>query len=135
MKTLTIHRVAHHEDGTFGVILDDGTPFAVTVEPEWKDNQANISCIPSGVYVCERVNSPRWGDTFTVLDVPGRSYIRFHRGNTEDSTEGCICVAEEFGTLNHKTAVLRSNHEGKGIQEFFQRTEGLDRFQLVVLAP
>ena len=49
MKTLTIKRIAEIEDGTFGVILDGDTPFAVTLERNWLDNQANVSCIPAGI--------------------------------------------------------------------------------------
>ena len=46
--------------------------------------------------------------TFEVLDVPNRSGILFHMGNTVDDTKGCILVASYYGVLNSLPAVLHS---------------------------
>ena len=45
---LTLKRVAENEDGTFGVLIHNNVPFCLTIEPEWKNNMKNISCIPEG---------------------------------------------------------------------------------------
>ncbi len=124
-----IRRIAYTDDGTFGVIFKEDVPFALTVEKEWKDNAPYISCIPNGTYVCKRVNSPKFGNTFEVTQVAGRTHILFHKGNTEDDLHGCIAVGEEFGTLNGKTAVLRS---GKGFAEFMQNLTGKVEFELEI---
>lgn len=128
MHCVTIKRVSETEDGTFGVIFDGTVPFALTLEDEWNDNAVGVSCIPLGSYTCKRRRYNKGGyDTFEVTDVADRTHILFHRGNTEDDTEGCILIAEEFGELNKKTAIKSS---GKGFAEFMGRLHGADEFIL-----
>src|SRR3990172_491156 len=130
MKTLTIKRISEIEDGTFGVILDGKTPFAVTLEKNWVDNQKNISCIPAGSYRCVRRLYHKHGYwTFEVMGVPGRTAILIHSGNTEDDSMGCILVGESFGVLKEKTAILSSK---EGFKEFMERLKGQDEFLLVI---
>jgi len=128
-RALTLKRIAANADGTFGVLIDGDTPFAVTLEREWQANQAEVSCIPIGVYLCKRVASPRFGDTFEVTGVPGRSHILFHGGNTEDDSKGCILVAEQFGSINGKTAVQVSR---EGFAEFLARLKGVNEFRIEI---
>ena len=101
-----------------------GRPFALTLERPWLGNRRGESCIPLGQYVCMRCSSspdydfkdsPRVGDTFQVFDVDGRSKILFHKGNRFQDTHGCIIVAEQFGSLGGREAVLKSE---KGFGEF-----------------
>ena len=82
MKHFKLKRVAYIADGTFGVLFDEEIPFCLTVEPEWKDNQEDISCIPTGYYLCKRVQSPKFGDTFEITGVPGRDHVLLHKGKT-----------------------------------------------------
>ena len=126
---LKLKRVAENEDATFGVLVNGDTPFAVTLEPSWEDNKKGISCIPSGPYSCKRVKSPRFGDTFEILDVEGRTHILFHKGNSERNTQGCVLIAEEFGILNGKAAVLAS---GRGFTEFMSILKEVDEFDLII---
>ena len=128
MKTLFLKRIAFTSDGTFGVLIA-GAPFALTCEREWLDNKPDVSCIPSGTYICKRVNSPRFGNTFEVMFVKGRTNILFHSGNTEDDSKGCILVGEEFGDVNGKAAVLSSK---KGFAEFLERLKDVDEFILII---
>lgn len=126
--TFTIKRVASTPDGVFGVILYDGMPFALTAERPWLDNQSNISCIPEGEYFCHRVKSPKFGDTFEVQNVPGRTHILFHRGNIpKKDSHGCILIGEMFEPVNGKPAVQSS---AKGYGEYKQMVEGLDSHYL-----
>jgi len=134
MKSLTIKRVSTNDDGTYGVLLDDTTPFALTLEKPWHDNTPGISCIPAGIYVCKRVISAKFGETFEVTKVPGRKLIRFHWGNTKEDTRGCPLIAEEFGFLRGRVAILVSQtHPDKGFNEFMQRLKGYDEFLLTVI--
>ena len=127
---MILKRIAETEDGTFGVLLDAGVPFALTCEPEDKDNQQGISCIPEGAYECKRRMYHRRGyEVFEVTDVPNRTNILFHRGNTEDDTQGCILIGEQFEALGDKAAVLNS---GKGFQEFMKRLYDKDTFTLYI---
>ena len=126
---LKLKRVADNEDATFGVLINGNIPFAVTLEPAWEDNKKGISCIPSGPYSCKRVKSPKFGDTFEILDVEGRTHILFHKGNSERNTQGCVLIAEEFGKLNGKAAVLAS---GRGFTEFMSILKEIDEFDLII---
>ena len=110
-----------------------------TLEEEDQGNARNVSSIPPGVYVCKRVDSLRFGDTFEVTGVPDRSHILFHAGNTEEDTQGCILVGSMFGVLNvldedtgertHKLATLRSRDAFEAFLGFF---EGVDSWVLEV---
>ena len=106
-------------------------PFALTSEPPWRDNEPFVSCIPAGIYTCRRVNSPQFGNTFEVMDVPGREHILFHKGNFKHNTKGCFLVGEQFEPLGiHDCAVLASK---KGYSEFHYRTRELESFTLEVV--
>jgi len=136
MRQFTLKRISSTKHGTFGVLLDGDTQFAVTVEPPWKDNTPFISCIPAGWYICERHQSPKYGDTFLITNVPKRTFIVFHKGNwgaphslEKSDTEGCIVVAEQFENLDGVPAVRSS---WKGFKEFLQRTNGINRFQFTI---
>lgn len=129
LKKINLKRLSTFEDGTFGVLLDDKIPFAVTLEKQWKDNKRFISCIPNGNYLCKRVVSPKFGEVFQVMDVPNRGNILFHKGNLEADTEGCILIGEQFETLNGRTAILQS---GKGFTEFMDRLKDINAFELKV---
>lgn len=131
MKSLTIKRIASRSDGTFGVLLDGGEPFALTLERSWLNNAVGKSCIPLGVYMCRRVQSPKFGNTFEVSNVPGRTHILFHKGNIDDDSHGCILIGEEFTHWNDgSVSIARS---GPGFTEFLERLAGADEFGLTVL--
>jgi len=63
------------------------------------------------------------------MGVEGRSHILFHKGNTEEDTQGCILIAEQFGYLNGKVAVLSSK---AGFNEFMFKMTGIDAFLLII---
>lgn len=128
---LTIVRVSTLNEGTFGVMLFDGKPFAVTGERPWLDNKESVSCIPVGMYLCKRYESAKYPDTFEIMNVPKRTYVLFHKGNfpLKDS-EGCILVAEKFEEVNGKVAVLESGH---GFKEFIDKLKGVCTFILQVV--
>mgnify|MGYP001596600586 CR=1 FL=1 len=134
MKFLKLLRIAETEHGTFGVLFDEPPePFAVTVERKWLNNKTGESCIPIGEYTCKKVQSPKFGGTYQVMDVKGRSEILFHIGNIDDDSHGCIIVGENFGRRNGSTAVLSSgNTVGAGFLEFKERLHGHDEFRLLI---
>ena len=129
-KNLTLKRIAEIEDGVFGVILDGKTPFAVTLERNWVNNEKEISCIPAGSYRCVRRLYHKHGYwTFEVTGVPGRTSILIHSGNTEDDSMGCILVGESFGAVAQKVAILSSK---AAFNEFMDRLRGQDEFTLTI---
>ena len=112
-----------------GVLLQNGTPFAVTLERPWMNNQQNVSCIPDGMYACERIESPKFGETFRLINVSGRSHILFHKGNIDDDTHGCILVGESFEPLSGEPAIRASK---KGFKEFMELLNEQDMFTLCI---
>jgi len=108
MKYLTIRRCVTGSQGTFGMVIYKDLPFALTLEREWKDNRTGISCIPAGNYKCKRVQSPKFGNTFEVTNVPKRTHILFHKGNLDDDSHGCILIGEQFGDIKGSSGILSS---------------------------
>ena len=134
MKQIKLVRIAYIDDGTFGVLFDEDTPFCLTLEREWRDNKRGESCIPAGHYICKRVQSPKFGDTFEVCDVFGRSHILFHWGAIEDDSHGCIIVGEQYERVYLKPDFVKSKNgllaSGKAWREFQGRLREYRRFRL-----
>jgi len=115
--------------GTFGVLLISEEVFCVTLEPPDWENAAGKSSIPAQQYTCIRHISPRFGETFKVINVPGRSDILFHPGNTLPDTTGCIVLGQHFGKLQGNRAVLAS---GKTFETFMKILKGHDICRLTI---
>lgn len=131
MKWFDLRRIALTPTATFGVLVDDvdAAPFALTLERAWRNNLRGESCIPDGVYLCKRVQSPKFGDTFEITGVPGRAAILLHKGNLFMDSHGCVLVGEQFEPLNGQPGIAASRH---GFEEFLRRTAGLAEFTLQV---
>lgn len=123
-------RVSKCLTATYGVLLQGDIPFAVTLERPWLDNQPNASCIPAGQYLCSRVQSPKFGNTFEVTNVPDRSAILFHKGNITDDSHGCILVGEAFNPVLGKPGITLS---GEGFAEFLSLLRMTDSFPLEIV--
>lgn len=108
MKIVELIRLEEGKDGTIGALKIDKEVFCWTLEPADKLNKPNESCIPIQQYICQKITSPKFGITFKVFDVPGRSNILFHKGNTKDDTLGCIILGSRVSNLKEKRAVLNS---------------------------
>ncbi len=105
--TLRLLREPSALDATLGLLLIDGRWFCWTLEDvvrevagqpvaAWK--VPGQTAIPVGVYRVQVTMSARFKRPLPlVLDVPGFSGIRFHRGNTAKDTEGCIIVGATRG--------------------------------------
>jgi len=104
---------------TAGVLFFMGNPIGFTIEPPWNFNRRNVSCIPDGAYMIERVNSPSRGDCLAVLDVPDRSGILIHAGNVAAESRGCILPGTAIGQINDVRAVRNSRVALSRILEIF----------------
>ena len=94
---LKLKRVAQTERGTFGVLLNDkNIPLCVTLEDPWKDNLKNISSIPEGTYKVSPHNGTKFKNVWILHDVPHRSAILIHAGNSTNDTSGCVLVGRSF---------------------------------------
>lgn len=115
MRNLTIRRLADAPTGeALGFIeREDCTKVCCSLEKPWVDknkdgiSDRSVSRIPAGRFLGKRVMSPsRKRELFELVNVPGRSNIQFHSGNTEDDSEGCVILGTKHGTLDGKPAVL-----------------------------
>ncbi len=105
----TLQRHSQSSEGTFGTLCDAaGTILCHTCELPWNNNKPSVSCIPSGFYNCIPHNSPKHPDTWEVSNVPNRSGILIHNGNTIADSDGCILVGMTEGWLGTQMAVLSS---------------------------
>lgn len=133
MRTLTLTRDAMSGGATTGTLSENGVEVCKTLEREYIDNASNVSCIPvspEGGYLCKPVNSPRFGLTYEVTGVEGRSHILFHSGNTEKDTHGCILVGLTSNGRAGNRAMLYSSRAGH--EKFMAHLHGADEFRLLI---
>ena len=129
MKIVELIRLEESEQGTIGVLKIDKEVFCYTLEPADMLNKANVSCIPVQQYICERIQSSKFGDTFKITNVPGRSHVLFHSGNTSNDTLGCILLGLTTGRLKGQRAVLNS---GKTFSMFMLTMLNESKFHLTI---
>jgi hypothetical protein len=136
MERIGLRRFDRSDQGTKGVLLAPEGPLCNALELPWRDNAPGLSCIPCGEYVAKLRKSPRFGWTYHITDVKGRTWILTHSGNLAGDvtkgyltdTEGCILVGRYFGTIQGQLAVLASR---PALRSLMERMGGKD-FILVV---
>ena len=126
---LRLTRISESNQGTFGVLKINERPFCCTLEPPDKLNAQNVSQIPPGQYICKRVKSPRFGDTWEITEVHNRTNVLFHAGNVVGHTQGCIVLGSSFGKLKGNWAVLNS---GGAFGGFMAETAGASELHLTI---
>jgi len=105
-----------------GVLFLDNFPLFTTLESdEWK--------IPAGTYPLRRVESPKFGECFTVCNVPGHDLLRIHWGNTEGDTTGCILVGLQFGKIRLQSCVWRSR---EAFEQFMEALYGIAETEISI---
>lgn len=129
MEKIDIVRLEKGVAGTFGVLRMDEKVFCVTLEPPDRGNEVNVSCIPAGEYVCKRIDSPAFGPTFEIADVPGRTHILFHQGNVVADTRGCVLLGRSYGMLGTERGVVQSRPT---FRDFLERCSGVDRLVVTI---
>lgn len=110
MKQVFLKRGYMGGDCTLGMLYIENEfhPPLYTLEEPWAHNKQKLSCIPAGSYVCVPHVGTRFKDVWRLLDVPNRTAILIHAGNTTDDIEGCILVGTTHGRVRRKHAVLNS---------------------------
>tara|TARA_R110002074_G_scaffold299959_2_gene471361 strand:- start:122 stop:607 length:486 start_codon:yes stop_codon:yes gene_type:complete len=127
MKTYELERFAYHPDGTMGSMLVGDQRF-YSIERPWLENAPNVSCIPEGTYSVGWRESPRFGETWHIQDVPGRTHILIHAANFPHDVEGCIGLGTR--TMDAKIAVGSSR---RGVKLFEDLTRGAE-WQLKIVS-
>lgn len=120
MRRALLRRDRTGDQGTVGVLVADGLAPIQVMEPPWRDNARNRSCIPTGAYEVLPHVSPRFGRCLLVTGVPDRSHILFHAGNLggdvdkgfRSHTAGCLLPGLRRGWIEagerRQNAVLGS---------------------------
>ncbi len=81
----------YNEKGVSGTLSHNGKRICDCIEPPWRNNQQQISCIPEGRYLLTLRSSLRFGWHLLVNNVPGRSLILIHAFNHAlRESKGCI---------------------------------------------
>ena len=117
MQEARLVRTSSGDHGTMGVLLLPGRddPLHV-IEPPWRDNRRNRSCIPGGRYEVLPHRSPRFGRCLLVAAVPDRSHILFHAGNVAGDvdkglrthSQGCLLPGLRRGRLDAGRGLQRA---------------------------
>ena len=97
MKQVSLIRLDYKTNrGVFGVLLIEGELLCYTLERPFLYNIRSESCIPCGIYLCSYATGAKGG--YLLQDVPNRSGIMIHVGNTLSDTSGCILLGKSFNT-------------------------------------
>lgn len=130
MKTARLWRIDDNGKRTLGVLSAPGAHFSI-LEPPWKDNQRNVSCIPTGYYDCvflKRSSSGKYRNVWWVREVAGRGGILIHNGVVVDHTLGCLLIGKRHARFSGKAGVWNSR---KALREF-NEIMGREPFRLEV---
>ena len=119
-----LERFAYSPFGVFGkLIIPEFECF--TFERPWLDNKKRESCIPEGKYTLKLGTFNRGGyEAYEVMNVPDRSLIKIHVGNSIDDVVGCIAPGKALGYLEGKWGVKSSK---KAFKEFMEAMNGVEK--------
>ena len=122
---MILQRFESTDQGTFGHL---GSWF--TGELPWRNNAAQVSCIPADIYQVAWTWSPRLRRlTYRVLAVPGRSGVLIHSSNLMGDAslgfraqlQGCISLGERLGRIDGQKALLISRPAVRAFEDMMGR--------------
>lgn len=141
MRTALLRRTHMGDTGTFGVLEFEGEKFQ-TGELPARGNAHDVSSIPAGVYTCRWTLSNRFKrETYQVLDVPGRTGVRFHPANLMGDTtkglkselNGCIALGYARGPVTIEGHVQEGVLSSRAATAKFEKMLGGQDFQLAII--
>lgn len=94
---LDLYRYDITDTYTLGILFVKGAYFCDTLELPWKENKRQISSIPNGTYSVQWRKDDVFPEVLELLNVPDRSGILIHSGNTTSDIQGCILVGYKTG--------------------------------------
>ncbi len=132
-----IHRQEMNESGTISkIIIDDKTFYGL--EQPWRNNAANQSCIPTGVYCLVPHSSDRFGDTWAfvggqVSQYKNEATERFaciiHVGNYVSDVKGCVALGTDWTrTPEGNLMVTNSKVAMEQLRGILQRDEWYEAY-------
>jgi hypothetical protein len=127
---LRLKRFGWTWEATFGVLTAPGGLEMFTIERAWRDNEARISCIPTGVYTLVRHESEKYpdawalvGDTVSHYPEPGkmRSAILIHPANHASELAGCIAPGRTIAWIGGQIGVASSRDACEELYQLIAR--------------
>lgn len=122
----------NYQYGTFGMLLINSTIYCATLEPRDWENEPDISSIPAKQYYLQQYSSQKYPETWQVIDVPGRSKILLHAGNTIHDTAGCILLGEYHTKLYLQAEGRMIANSGDTFRRFIDMMKGYTRLHLTI---
>jgi hypothetical protein len=133
MTRAMLERIEQTDQGTVGKLYVDTLKF-FTGELPWRDNEAGLSCIPTGIYECEyNWSAKHKAFSYEVKDVVNRTGIRLHAANLFGDTakgyksqvEGCIAIGLRAGFLDGQRAIHLSQRALRELEDYLAGEEFL----------
>lgn len=150
MQTLELYREKSTDMGTKGDLYAGDKFICHTLEPPWRDNAKNVSCIPPGRYEVEYLRksaSGKYRDVYHIKDamahvsaIVSRDGVLVHMGNWagdvsmgyKSDSEACVLPCMGFTVddtrqvmgYDSKTA-LQAIHEAVGRDSFILEVYGV----------
>jgi hypothetical protein len=118
---------------TLGTLTTSDNQFQCrTLELSWRNNQQNISCIPTGTYLCQwkfMLRELRY--RYQIMNIPNRSGIFFHTGNFFFDSQGCIILGSlpQIIPGSNQPSVINT----RPITTAFEKKMGGKDFQLTII--
>jgi len=107
---ILIERVSSEKNQTIGnfYLLDKRGSMIdswFSLELPWKNNEKYVSCIPCNEYIAYKHDSPKFGATLWIQDVPNRSEILIHPANFYSDLLGCVGIGKDLKWINRDSDV------------------------------
>jgi hypothetical protein len=93
---------------------DYRVPICRAIEKPWASNAPFVSCVPEGTYGLVEYNSPKFGDTWALVNHDcgvglyqgdsDRYACLIHKANWVHQLQGCIAPVTQFTVLDGKWA-------------------------------
>jgi len=97
---IDVYRFTETDRSIIGRVTIDGQQFCFALEPSrFHPVHEGHPCIPAGmIYQVKLTRSPHFSYvTPELVDVPGRTAIRIHKGNEPKDSLGCTLVGMQHG--------------------------------------
>ena len=103
----------------------------MTLELPDMNNTRYISRIPAGIYNAVIHNSPRFGKTLWIQDVPNRSEILIHQGNYHTQIKGCILIGQNHIDINND-GLKDVTSSRKSMAKLMSELQGLESIEITI---
>ena len=122
--------------GAISVLNDEGQPILILpcIERGDRNNERNVSCIPSGEYDLVLEWSPRFQRKLWELKgVPNRSECKIHASNYWHQLNGCIAPGMEFNSDINKDGYYDVTQSKVGLRAFHKALKGETKIKIEVI--